>query len=105
MPIIDRRTTPIKFAVALAVLFACLCLPAFARSSETNSSLKLVRTVKLPASIRGRFDHFGVDARGSRLFLAAENLKEILVLNLNSGRLLRTIPGVGIPHAIAYRES
>jgi DNA-binding beta-propeller fold protein YncE len=105
MPIMDRKTTRIKFIFTLAVLLTCRCLPAFAATSETPFPLKLVRTVKLPPSIQGRFDHFGVDARGRRLFLAAENLKEILVLDLNSGKLRRTIPGVVIPHAIAYRES
>ncbi|HKV26659.1 MAG TPA: hypothetical protein VJN90_00115 [Candidatus Acidoferrales bacterium] len=105
MPISDRKLAVIKSAFTLAAFLICSCLAAFAAAPGASSPLKLVRTVKLPASIQGRFDHFGVDLRGNRLFLAAENAKEILVLDLNSGKLLHAIHGVVIPHAIAYRES
>ncbi|HEV2615248.1 MAG TPA: YncE family protein [Candidatus Acidoferrales bacterium] len=105
MPTRDRNSAAIKLTFAAASFLICLCLTGFAAAPEASSPLKLVRTVKLPATAEGKFDHFGVDVRGSRLFLAAENSKEILVLDLNSGKLLRTIHGVVVPHAIAYRES
>ncbi len=104
MPTRDRNSAAVKFTFAAVSFLICLCLTSFA-APEASSPLKLIRAVKLPAGVQGEFDHFGVDVRGSRLFLAAENSKEILVLDLNSGKLLRTIDGVVIPHAIAYRES
>ena len=58
----------------------------------------------LPAAIQGRFDHLGVDHAGGRLFLDAETAHALLVLDSRSGRLLHTIAGIGIPHAVLYRR-
>lgn len=66
--------------------------------------LKLVAKYKMPASVKGRFDHLGVDLRGNRLFLAAESAHEVSVFNLRTGKYLRAISGIRIPHAIFVRE-
>src|SRR6266478_363573 len=69
-----------------------------------TSPLKLVQTIKLPAEIKGRFDHFAVDLSGNRLFATPEDNHAVLVFELKSGKLLRTIKGIGKPHAILYRQ-
>lgn len=62
--------------------------------------LKLASKYKMPASIQGRFDHLAADVPGNRLFLAAESAHEVLVFNLRTGKYLRSIGGIEIPHAI-----
>ena len=39
------------------------------RAADTNT-LKPVKTIPLP-DVRGRIDHFAIDTKGQRLFLAA----------------------------------
>src|SRR6266404_1320962 len=85
------------------ILIAATFLFAGNVRSQT-SPLKLVQTIKLPAEIKGRFDHFAVDLSGNRLFATPEDNHAVLVFELKSGKLLRTIKGIGKPHAILYRE-
>lgn len=66
--------------------------------------LRLVQRFELPADVTGRFDHFGVDLQGDRLFLAAETIHQVLVLNLKTGAVIHRIRDVEIPHAIAFRQ-
>ena len=77
-----------------------LCVLALAGMASAAEPLKLVAKYKMPADVKGRFDHLGVDLRGNRLFLAAESAHEVLVFNLRTGQFLRAITGIGIPHAI-----
>jgi DNA-binding beta-propeller fold protein YncE len=88
--------------IALAALFLPF-LPS-AVAATTPAPLILVHRFRLPG-VTGRFDHFGVDLQGNRLFLAAESMHEVLVLNLKTGAIIHRITDVQIPHAIAYRES
>lgn len=46
------------------------------------------------------FDHLAADVPHNRLFLAAEFSHQVLVFNLRTGKYLRAITGIGIPHAI-----
>ncbi len=54
------------------------------------------------AGYSGDFDHFAVDLRGNRLFLAAEDHGTLEVFDLRSGKHLRTVSGVETPHALLY---
>jgi DNA-binding beta-propeller fold protein YncE len=87
-------------AMALSFPFA----PGVFAAPKTLPPLKLVQRFKLPADVTGRFDHFGVDLQGKRLFLSAESIHEVLVLSLNTGAVIHRIHGVEIPHAIAFRQ-
>jgi DNA-binding beta-propeller fold protein YncE len=58
----------------------------------------------MPTSVQGRFDHLGIYPRGGRLFVAAESAHQVLVFDLKSGKYLRCIDGIEIPHAIFVRE-
>ena len=51
-----------------------------------------------------RFDHFGVDLKGNRLFATPEDYKAVVVFDLKTGKLIRTMDGIGRPHAVLYRE-
>ncbi|TAM59665.1 MAG: hypothetical protein EPN49_10480 [Rhodanobacter sp.] len=50
----------------------------------------------------GDFDHFGVDVKGNRLWLAAEDHGTLELFNLRTGQHERTLTGVETPHAIIY---
>ncbi|HEU5411754.1 MAG TPA: hypothetical protein VFU57_12095, partial [Candidatus Acidoferrales bacterium] len=95
---------PLKCAlINCLLLFATV--PSLIAAPQSAEPLRLVHRIKLPAEVKGRFDHFGVDLQGGRLFLAAESMHEVLVLNLQTGMLLHRITAVQIPHAIVFRQS
>jgi DNA-binding beta-propeller fold protein YncE len=80
---------------------ALLFLAITARvGAQEKLPLKLVATTPLPG-FTGDFDHFGLDLKGKRLFLAAEDHKTVEVFDLD-GKRLTSITGFGQPHAILY---
>jgi DNA-binding beta-propeller fold protein YncE len=89
----------------------CLCLFAAAAVTSAQPSpaakqkmpLRLVQTFTLPATIHGHFDHLMVDIKGKRLFATPEDFHEVLVLDLQSGKLIHHIQGIDKPHAVLYR--
>jgi DNA-binding beta-propeller fold protein YncE len=85
----------------LATFFVLFATPA---RGQNTPPLKLAQTLKLPADVKGNFDHFGVDLKGDRLFVTPEGYKAVLVFELNSGRPIHAITGIGKPHAVLYRE-
>jgi DNA-binding beta-propeller fold protein YncE len=89
----------------LAILFLSLAPSIIAAPKRSIGPLRLVHRFKLPADVTGRFDHFGVDLEGNRLFLAAESMHEVLVLDLRTGKIIHRIADVRIPHAIVFRQS
>ncbi len=66
-----------------------------------NEPLKRIGETALPG-FSGDFDHFAVDEKGNRLFLAGEDHKTLEVFELKTGRRLKSIGGFGAPHAILY---
>jgi DNA-binding beta-propeller fold protein YncE len=72
--------------------------------AQAAAPLKLVAKYTMPAGVKGGFDHLAADVPGNRLFLAAESAHEVLIFNLRTGKYLRAITGIGVPHAILYRE-
>lgn len=82
--------------VWVAVLCACQ-LP----ESIGNSPLTLVQSVDL-ANYSGDFDHFAVDLKKGRLFLAAEDHATIEVFDIKSGKRIKTIDGFEAPHSLLY---
>jgi hypothetical protein len=47
----------------------------------------------------GDFDHFAIDAKDGRLFLAGEDGAELEVMDLESGALQQRLKGFGAPHS------
>src|SRR5438270_727577 len=73
------------------------------QGAET-APLKLVQTITLPATVKGHFDHIEVDLKGGRLFATPEGYKSVLVFDIETGKLIHTIGGIGKSHAVLYRE-
>jgi DNA-binding beta-propeller fold protein YncE len=69
--------------------------------AQEKLPLKLVTTTPLPG-YTGDLDHFGLDLKGGRLFLASEDHKTVEVFDLRTGERLHSIEGFGQPLTMAY---
>ena len=90
-----------KSRISLILILAFLTIAA---AQAAEAPVKLEQTFKLPADVKGRFDHFGVDLKHNRLFATPEDYHALLVLDIRDGKLLQTVHGIEKPHAVAYRE-
>jgi DNA-binding beta-propeller fold protein YncE len=86
-----------KLLAVCGLLF--FALPARV-GAQDKAPMKLVATTPLPG-FTGDFDHFGIDLKGKRLFLTAEDHKTVEVFDLD-GKRIKSITGFGQPHAILY---
>ena len=66
-----------------------------------SKPLRLEASIPMPG-VKGDFDHFGVDLKGNRLFLAAEEHKTVEVFDLRTGKHLQSVPGFDAPHQIVF---
>ena len=92
-------------SLKISALVACLGLSmlggSFTVAAQVAEPLKLAGRTELPG-YSGDFDHFGVDVRGNRLFLAGEDGSSVEVFDLKSGKHLKTVKGFDAPHAIHF---
>ena len=70
----------------------------------SQEALRPVAKFAMPATVQGKFDHLGIDIKGNRIFVAAESAHQVLIFDLKSGKYLKSIEGIEIPHAIFVRE-
>jgi YVTN family beta-propeller protein len=66
---------------------------------QTRQPLRLIQTIPIP-NVMGRLDHLYVDVRSKRLYVAGLENGSVEVVDLRSGRWLRTIPGFQKPQGI-----
>jgi len=85
------------------LLMAAFLLSTQLVAAQTAAPLKLAAKYDMPASVKGRFDHLGVDIAGNRLFVVAEEAQQVLVFDLGAGEFIRAIK-IEHPHAVLYRE-
>lgn len=60
-----------------------------------------IATIDLP-SVKGRIDHFGIDLKRQRLFVAALGNDTLEVVNVKSGQQERSVRGFGEPQGVLY---
>ena len=89
------------FQFVLPSFAALLLVLTFSALAKVTAPLELIGTISLPA-FTGDFDHFAVDEKGGRLFLAGEDHKTVEVFDLKANRRIKSITGFGTPHAIFY---
>ena len=70
-------------------------------AAQQQPPLKLIRTTPLDG-FNGDLDHFAVDLKGNRLFLAAEEHKTVEVFDLRTGERIRSITGIDHPLTMVY---
>ena len=83
----------IALVCGLALVFASQS-PA-----QEKAPLRLVQTISVPGVTR-RWDHFGVDLKGQRLFVASEEDPAVEVLDLKTNKLIRTLTDFKEPHNV-----
>jgi DNA-binding beta-propeller fold protein YncE len=84
-------------------IVATMLLGGTGAAAQTAAPLKMVTKYEMPASVKGRFDHLGIDLSGNRLFVVGEEAGQVLVFDLATGKFVRAIK-VDHPHAVLYRE-
>src|SRR5260370_9134065 len=88
----------------LRLLLLAILLGAAPRAfAQPAAPLKLATKYEIAASVKGRFDHLGIDGGGNRLFVVAEEAGQVLVFDLGSGKIVHTI-NVPHPHAVLVRD-
>jgi DNA-binding beta-propeller fold protein YncE len=93
-----------KMTRTIAILLVMCCLCAVKTQTQEAAPLKLTQTYKLPADVKGNFDHFAIDLAGNRLFATPEAYRAVLVFDLKTGNIIHKISGIEKPHAVLYRE-
>src|SRR5512137_2968502 len=85
-----------KFAAVLLLGTLAGAAPA-----AEPAALKLTQTIPLPG-VKGRFDHFAMDVKGRRLFVAALGNNTLEVIDLAAGKRIRSVAGMSKPTGILY---
>src|SRR5260370_20018585 len=67
----------------------------------SKEPMRLIQTMSMP-NVKGRIDHMEVDLKGKRLFVAGLENNTVEVLDLKSGKWMRSVPGIKTPQGIAY---
>jgi len=78
--------------------FLSLVLPSGLQAADM---LEPAATIVLP-SVKGRIDHFAIDSKQQRLFIAALGNDTLEVVDLKSSRLERSLGGFGEPQGVLY---
>jgi len=80
-------------------LFCLLLYPTLATAQGTLP--QLAADIAMPG-LKGRIDHFGVDAKRHRLYVAALGNDTVEVLDLGAGKRARSLDGFGEPQGIVH---
>src|SRR5258707_12873022 len=96
---IFRGGTKLRQLLKTCMIMQFLC--PLTVSAQEKLPLKLITTTPM-AGFTGDFDHFGLDLKGNRLFLASEDQKTVEVFDLRTGERIHSIKGFGQPLTMAY---
>src|SRR6266571_3981114 len=78
-----------------------LLLLTAAAPGQERSTLSLKSRVDLP-NVDGRIDHLSADLKGQRLFVAALGNHTVEVIDVQSGKRLRTLSDLAEPQGVYY---
>lgn len=85
----------------VSILFL-MAVPRTANSQDTGKQpLHLVQTISMP-NVKGRLDHMDVDLKGKRLFIAGLENGSLEVVDLQSGKWIRSLGGFEKPQGALY---
>lgn len=84
----------------LAASAAALLLSPLA-AAHAADAVKLAGETAIPG-YEGDFDHFDVDVKGDRLFLAGEEGKTLEVFKLSTGQRIVELKGLETPHSLLW---
>jgi hypothetical protein len=83
------------------IFLPVIALLATGLGGSETFALKLLKTIPLPG-VTGRFDHFALDIKGNRLFVAALGNNTLEAIDLSAGRRVQSVPGLGKPTGIVF---
>ncbi len=87
------------FVVATMLAF---CHDTYAESpGQSSNLLTQVETIPLDG-VEGRIDHFGLDAKGKRLFVSALGNDTVEVVNLAAGKVTQQIRSLRVISSIGH---
>lgn len=92
-----------KYRILTLLVVTQLALSSLAAGQE-SSALSLKAQIALP-NVKGRIDHFSVDVKGQRLFVAAVDNHTLEVIDLKAGRPTHTIADLAEPQGVFYDAS
>lgn len=72
-----------------------------ASPANALAPLKLAGSTDFPG-YTGDFDHFSIDTKNGRMFLAGEESAELEVMDLKTGKIITRMKGFGVPHSVFY---
>ena len=98
------RTVTIAILTALLVGIGTLLVLTSPAAAQESPALSLESHIPLPG-VSGRIDHFSVDVKGQRLFVAAVANHTLEVVDLKSGRRVHTITDLAEPQGVFYDAS
>lgn len=81
-----------------SVLF---CTVALGAGPAERATLHPLQTIPLP-DVSGRIDHFAIDLKTQRLFVAALGNNTVEVIDVAAGKRLQTLTGLRKPQGVAY---
>jgi DNA-binding beta-propeller fold protein YncE len=79
----------------LVAALAC----AFPSLAQDKAPLRLVKTIDVPGVMR-KWDHFGVDLKGNRLFVSSEEEPAVEVFDLRTSEHLKSLTEFKEPHNV-----
>src|SRR5919109_1599765 len=71
--------------------------------AQSNAPLRLEKTIQLP-DVQGRIDHMFLDAKTSRLFVAALGNNTLEVVDVKRGTRIHSIPALREPQGVLYLQ-
>ena len=83
--------------MAMPILAMLLC--SIIAYGQEPATLQLTKTIPLPG-VKGRFDHFAIDAKGQRLFVAALGNNTLEAVDIAAGKHLKSITGLHKPTSV-----
>jgi len=97
----ERAMSHMRIILIVLVALGVGCSTRAEKPSDATSLLKQTQTIPLDG-IEGRIDHFGYDAKGHRLFMAALGNDTVEVIDLTLGKVVQQIKGLRAPQGIAF---
>jgi DNA-binding beta-propeller fold protein YncE len=82
----------------LLLIFAMVLAGAAPSSAQDKAPLRLVQTIDVPG-VR-KWDHFGVDLKGNRLFVSSEEEPAVEVFDLRTNKHLQSLTEFKEPHNV-----
>src|SRR5438552_462812 len=69
--------------------------------AQAAQPLRMEKSIKMP-DVQGRIDHLSIDVKGQRLFVSALGNNTLEVIDVKSGKRLKTISQLKEPQGVLY---